>query len=503
MRKIIIFGDECKMKSLLKKIFIAILICLVTVSAVSPISAKAAPNLVYTDIKSAVEAFRANAKDWPAEITIAVDKKLIDSLCLQSGFTAWEEFRQQFVTCPEVEADDMLWLYGVQDNSDDGGAMETAEAEINKQSAYIFKYRCAITKAQVAEMDAAARQITDSLALGGMTEFEKVKAVYDWFTHKVTSPNGSSTRIDQTPYGALVKKEAVCAGIGIGMEKILSLAGVECRYISGYAYKGQPGRHGWNIVKVNGKYYYMDATWDLKKARYEYFLTNEAVFTKSGSEHIGFGIFGQREFKDRYPIAAANFLADGTGGFSNLKRKDAFTSFTAAAYGDGAINLAWSGVEGASKYTVEIYFPGSGSWQAQKPVTELSHAYALSPEKGLGWRVRTDTGIISEALYISPDEAGRIVGNLYPSVPYLTYCESMSSGQASVRWTAAEDVSDYTLYMSVNGGNYEPIYTTSENSCVIKGLVSGGVYRFALTAKGKNGISTSIGDAEYAEVRVK
>lgn len=36
-------------------------------------------------------------------------------------------------------------------------------------------------------------------------------------------------------------------------------AGLECRFVSGTA---DGGGHAWNQVKVNGKWYYIDCTWD-------------------------------------------------------------------------------------------------------------------------------------------------------------------------------------------------------------------------------------------------
>lgn len=48
--------------------------------------------------------------------------------------------------------------------------------------------------------------------------------------------------------------------------------------------------HAWNIVKVDGKYYYLDPTWDLglNESEYRYFLRGENDFVSilNGPEYV-------------------------------------------------------------------------------------------------------------------------------------------------------------------------------------------------------------------------
>jgi hypothetical protein len=85
-----------------------------------------------------------------------------------------------------------------------------------------------------------------------------------------------------------VKKTAVCQGYAVLFSRLCLEAGVPARYIGGYA--GEP--HAWNIVKVKGKYYNVDATWDaqLRQANqpYEYFLRSDASFNREHTRDYDF-----------------------------------------------------------------------------------------------------------------------------------------------------------------------------------------------------------------------
>ena len=60
------------------------------------------------------------------------------------------------------------------------------------------------------------------------------------------------------------------------MYRLLLTAGIDCRFIGGLS---RNEAHSWNIVKLNGKYYNIDATWDAGKyPTYKYFLVPPSEF---------------------------------------------------------------------------------------------------------------------------------------------------------------------------------------------------------------------------------
>lgn len=60
--------------------------------------------------------------------------------------------------------------------------------------------------------------------------------------------------------------KCVCAGYADILRNALSLVGVDCRINSGLADASRSdSRHAWNQVKIDGKWYYTDLTWDRQK----------------------------------------------------------------------------------------------------------------------------------------------------------------------------------------------------------------------------------------------
>lgn len=61
-------------------------------------------------------------------------------------------------------------------------------------------------------------------------------------------------------YGVFVEKKAVCAGYAKAFQYITNRLGIECSYVRGCCNDGE--WHAWNIIKLEGSYYYVDTTWD-------------------------------------------------------------------------------------------------------------------------------------------------------------------------------------------------------------------------------------------------
>ena len=69
----------------------------------------------------------------------------------------------------------------------------------------------------------------------------------------------------RTICGVFLDGKAVCEGYARAMQYLLQKCGVECAEAAGVTVKeaGEPGGgHAWNIVKIDGDYYYLDTTWD-------------------------------------------------------------------------------------------------------------------------------------------------------------------------------------------------------------------------------------------------
>lgn len=86
-------------------------------------------------------------------------------------------------------------------------------------------------------------------------------------TKQKAEGNSTDDKIDylRTICGVLLDGKAVCEGYARGLQYLLQKCGVECAEAAGHTLNedGSNGcGHAWNIIKIDGDYYYLDATWD-------------------------------------------------------------------------------------------------------------------------------------------------------------------------------------------------------------------------------------------------
>ena len=83
-------------------------------------------------------------------------------------------------------------------------------------------------------------------------------------------------------YGALVEGKAVCEGYAKAMQLLLTYAGIPATVIRGYSADNQTP-HMWNLVQINGNYYYLDPTWndDDRYPHYSYFNVTSAALKRT------------------------------------------------------------------------------------------------------------------------------------------------------------------------------------------------------------------------------
>lgn len=174
---------------------------------------------------------------------------------------------------------------------------------------YTYTMTYYTTAQQEAEMDTAVASLLSQLNLSGKSDYEKVKGVYDYICSNITYDYDhlydDSYHLKHTAYAALIHKKAVCQGYSVLLYRLLLELGVDCRYISG---TGNGGGHGWNIVKLDGKYYNVDATWDAGRSKYSYFLTCDANF----GDHTRDSEFTTEAFYTAYPMSDTDYTP-GTG----------------------------------------------------------------------------------------------------------------------------------------------------------------------------------------------
>ena len=124
---------------------------------------------------------------------------------------------------------------------------------------YSSFYDWGLTEEMEQATNAAVKQMTRDL--DGKSDFEKSVILYERLIDR--NHYDFSGNYHQTAYGALIEEKSVCAGYARAYQLLLQEVGIPCLYIFGEAYNGyQTGGHAWNLVLLDGKWYYSDPTWD-------------------------------------------------------------------------------------------------------------------------------------------------------------------------------------------------------------------------------------------------
>lgn len=97
-----------------------------------------------------------------------------------------------------------------------------------------------------------------------MGAYEKELALHDWLVFRVTYEQAAAEEPAKNPnafniYGALVEGRAVCEGYSKAMQLLLQMVGIECIVITG---RIEETGHMWNMVRLDGEWYHLDATWN-------------------------------------------------------------------------------------------------------------------------------------------------------------------------------------------------------------------------------------------------
>lgn len=106
------------------------------------------------------------------------------------------------------------------------------------------------------KLEAAADECIDQISPDA-SEYQKIKYVYEYIIDTVEYSLGSAD--SQNIQSALLYHSSVCAGYSKAFQYILNRMGLFCTYITGQIQDG--GDHGWNMVRIDDVYYYVDVTW--------------------------------------------------------------------------------------------------------------------------------------------------------------------------------------------------------------------------------------------------
>lgn len=138
------------------------------------------------------------------------------------------------------------------------------------------------------ELEAKSKKFNDAVKSilsgisGSWSQYDREKAIHDRLAQKVRYAESATAH---TAYGALVDGVAVCEGYTKAFQYLCYQAGIECLFVGGTSLNpstNEPENHSWNQVKIDGKYYNVDVTWDDqdKTLFHAYFNVTDAQIKK-------------------------------------------------------------------------------------------------------------------------------------------------------------------------------------------------------------------------------
>ncbi|XP_062355277.1 kyphoscoliosis peptidase [Cinclus cinclus] len=147
----------------------------------------------------------------------------------------------------------------------------------------------------------SVEELVKALLKQARTDLEKVRAIWMWICHHIEYDvvgYHNKSQLSSKPRDVFQMGKSICEGYAELFEHMCSLAGIQCKKLSGHAkghgYKtGQTftgdSDHAWNAVYLEGRWHLLDSTWgsgsvddSFTKFTYRYnefyFLTHPALF---------------------------------------------------------------------------------------------------------------------------------------------------------------------------------------------------------------------------------
>lgn len=132
--------------------------------------------------------------------------------------------------------------------------------------------------AREAEIEQAAEAFLTEIPDGD--DYTRVKYLYEKIIRETDYDLNAPD--NQNIYSVLVGGASVCQGYAKTMQYLTNRLGMECTLVIGTVPNGE--RHAWNLIRMDGEYYYLDSTWgdisyqtqesdyeDLPEISYDYF----------------------------------------------------------------------------------------------------------------------------------------------------------------------------------------------------------------------------------------
>ena len=222
--------------------------------------------------------------------------------------SAWNAFTYDY---PEIFYIDITKLI-LTTKTTSIGSFSTHRVELANEENSTYYAEGISSKSDLIYKEEYAKKIRDKIVnnLKGYSNYEQIKYVHNWLIDNLEYDTTYKQTDIHNVYGALVNRKVVCEGYARAFKYILDGLDIENILVSGTATNSNNSTesHAWNYVKLDGKWYAIDVTWDdpiikgggrlTDKLRYKNFLKGKDEFL---SNHIEDGYLSENSIKFIFP----------------------------------------------------------------------------------------------------------------------------------------------------------------------------------------------------------
>lgn len=359
---------------------------------------------------------------------------------------------------------------------DDGSGSGVDAAEVNVAPNGVYDYKFDLTSYKINAVDRAVSQIISEAGITSQnTDLEKISMIMAWFKENTSYSNEKETG-NQDPYGSLVLRRSVCGGFATGLSTVLTKMGIT-NYVR-IGHDTERNGHGWVEVKLNNKYYILDAT--VRYIPYSFLEDYNGYWFKDiweSNDHTRcantYSCKGIPASEIEYIGANGNslyvstnagyYVNDGTGWKSTSELPGRLYGSSVVSLpteieniiGDG--NLVKDPILSGSSRTTRFYISNPGAAESQEAAESLTCrvdneqiASAKITARGKGWVDVTVTGRSAGTTTLSVSAPNGVTGTLpitasntsVSKAPVIQAVVKKNSSYVYLKWNLTKDVLD-------------------------------------------------------------
>ena len=149
---------------------------------------------------------------------------------------------------------------------------------------------------------------TDSEAMRAMLLYyaviDDLNYDYDLIGDSFDKLSKEEANLKSSPYYVLVEKSGICTNMSQAYMFLCTQADIACGTV---LHTGGSGMHMWNIVQIDGKYYYCDPTWDANASLKYFGITAADRASWAGEYSSSEGTMLSVTIPEKYEIADSRF----------------------------------------------------------------------------------------------------------------------------------------------------------------------------------------------------